>query len=101
MEFVGVPLIVVCCYIVGEIYKALFKKHKEAYKYIPVFLSIIGELLGIILHSTTPNSIFNADNIWMALSIGIISGASSTGANQIIKQLFRKVNEMKENEWTI
>lgn len=101
MEFAGVPLIVVCCYIVGEIYKALFKKHKEAYKYIPyipVFLSIIGGLLGIILHSTTPNSIFNSDNIWMALSIGIISGASSTGANQIIKQLFRKVNEMKENE---
>ncbi|MCH5180969.1 MAG: phage holin family protein [Erysipelotrichales bacterium] len=96
MEFVGVPVIVVCCYIFGEIYKALLKKHKEAYKYIPVFLSVIGGLLGILIHLTTPNSIFNADNIWIALGIGIVSGASSTGANQIIKQLFKKEENSNE-----
>ncbi len=96
MDFVSVPIIVVCCYIFGEIYKALFKKHKEAYKYIPVVLSIVGGFLGIIIHLTTPNIVFDADNIWVALGIGIVSGASSTGANQIVKQLFKK--EGNDNE---
>lgn len=34
--------------------------------------------------------IFNVDNIYLALSIGIVSGVSVTGTNQIIKQLFLK-----------
>ena len=96
MEFVNVPIIVVCCYIFGEFYKALFRKNKEAYKWIPIFLSIIGGLIGIVIHLTTPNSIFNADNIWVALSIGIVSGSSATGANQIIKQLFKKGDNSNE-----
>lgn len=96
MEFVSVPIIVVCCYIFGEIYKTLFKENKKAYKYIPVILSIVGGLLGIIIHLTAPNIVFNADNIWVALCIGIVSGASSTGANQIVKQLFKK--EGNDNE---
>ena len=32
----------------------------------------------------------NTKTIWEALEIGIISGASSTGTNQIIKQIFKK-----------
>ena len=39
---------------------------------------------------------FNVDNIWIALGIGIVSGAASTGTNQIIKQIFVK-NEDKNN----
>lgn len=34
--------------------------------------------------------IFNANNIWIALGTGIVSGASATGTNQIIKQIFKK-----------
>ena len=96
MEFVSVPIIVVCCYIFGEIYKVLFKKNKETYKYIPIVLSIVGGMLGIIIHLTMPNIVFSADNIWIALGIGIVSGASSTGANQIVKQLFKKEGDDNE-----
>ena len=39
----------------------------------------------------------NASNIWVALGIGIVSGASSTGTNQIIKQLFNKEKEDEKN----
>ena len=32
--------------------------------------------------------ILNADNIWITLEIGLVSGASATTTNQIIKQVF-------------
>ena len=56
-------------------------------------MAIIGGLLGIIIYLTNPEMILNAENIWIALGIGIVSGASSTGANQIIKQIFKKGEE--------
>ena len=94
MDFTSVPIIVVCCYIIGEIYKVLFQNKQEAYKLIPIVMAITGGLLGIIIYLTNPEMILNAENIWIALGIGIVSGSSSTGANQIIKQIFKK-GEMK------
>lgn len=90
MDYVSVPIIVICCYLIGEIYKFIFAKKQEAYKLIPVILSIVGGLIGIIIYLTNPEMIFNAANIWIAIGIGIVSGASATGANQIVKQLFGK-----------
>ncbi len=90
MDFTCVPIIVVCCYIVGEIYKVLFKNKQEAYKLIPLLVAILGGLLGVLIYFTNPEMVLNADNVWVALGVGIVSGASSTGTNQIIKQLFKK-----------
>ena len=42
---------------------------------------------------TNPEIIGNAGNIWIAFGIGVSSGVSATGTNQIIKQLFS--NEKK------
>ena len=39
--------------------------------------------------------ILDAHNVWVALDVGIVSGASSTGANQIIKQVFSKDKNVK------
>jgi len=89
MDFTSVPIIVVCCYIIGEIYKVLFKNKKEVYKLIPIIMAIIGGLLGVLIYLVNPEIILNAKNIWIALGIGIVSGASSTGSNQIIKQIFK------------
>lgn len=94
MDYVSVPIIVVCCYLIGEVYKMVFAKKKKAYKLIPVILALLGGLIGVVIYLTNPEMIFDAANIWVALGIGIVSGASSTGANQIIKQLFIK-KEMK------
>lgn len=87
MNFTSVPIIVVCCYIIGEIYKILFRNKEETHKLIPIVMAIIGGLLGILMYLTNPKMILNADNIWIALGIGIVSGASSTGANQIVKSI--------------
>ena len=97
MNFTGVPIIVICCYVLGEIFKACFHKNKQAYKLIPIILDVVGCILGIVIFYTNPEIILNANNIWVALGIGIVSGASSTGANQIIKQFFKK-NETTNND---
>ena len=98
MEYTSIPIIVVCCYLMGEIYKVIFKKRPETYKLIPVLVSISGGILGILIYLTNQEMMMNASNIWIALGIGIVSGSSSTGTNQIIKQLFFKEKEKKENE---
>lgn len=90
MNFSSVPIIVICCYIIGEIYKLIFKEKEELYKLIPIMTSSIGGVLGLVIFYTNPDIIFNADNVWTALCVGIVSGASATGTNQIIKQLFSK-----------
>ncbi len=90
MEFSSVPIIVVCCYLMGEIYKVIFKKRPKTYKLIPVLVSVSGGILGILIYLTNKEMIMNASNIWIALGIGIISGASSTGTNQVVKQLLSK-----------
>ena len=97
MEFTSLPIIILICYVIGEIYKYLFKKKPETYKFIPILLSISGGILGILIYLTNQEMMMNASNIWIALGIGIVSGASSTGTNQIIKQLYRKEKEEKKN----
>ena len=54
-------------------------------KYIPLIVGVCGGLLGILGFSIIPA--FPADNILDAIAVGIASGLSATGANQIGKQL--------------
>ena len=88
MEFTSIPIIVLCSYILGEIYKAIFVNVQRAYKLIPVVVSIFGGIIGVLIYFTNPEIMFNVDNIWSAIGIGIVSGTSSTGTNQMIKQIF-------------
>lgn len=95
MDYTSVPIIVLCSYIVGEIYKVIFKRKKDAYKLIPILVAIVGGVLGVLIYLTSPEMIFNVDNLWIALGIGIISGFSATGTNQVVKQLFLKKEEIE------
>ena len=93
MEFICVPIIVICCYLVGEIYKVLFKTRQDLFKLIPILVGVVGGILGVLIYYTEPKLLFNADSVWTSLGIGIVSGISSTGTNQIIKQLKGKEDE--------
>ena len=88
MENIGIPIIVLCCYMIGEVYKLIFK-NKDDYKIIPIITAISGGILGIVIYFTNPSVLLNPNNVWTALLLGIISGASATGGNQIIKQVFK------------
>ncbi len=94
MEFTSVPIIIIICYIVGEIYKAIFKSKEKLYCLLPIVVSMIGGILGVIIFFTNKEMI-GTSNIWIALEIGMISGVSSTGANQIVKQIFKLKGEEK------
>lgn len=90
MEITSIPIIVILCYLIGEIYKILFKTKQELYKLIPIVLACIGGVIGVLIYFTNPEIMLNTTNIWDSLVIGIVSGVSSTGTNQIIKQTFNK-----------
>lgn len=88
LNLTGIPIIVILCYLIGEIYKILFRKKDELFKYIPILLAIIGGIIGIVIYYTNPEIMVCAGNVWVAFGVGVSSGVSATGTNQIIKQLF-------------
>lgn len=83
-EFVAFPAIVVMCYLVGILCKTVGKG--EIDQFIPVICGTVGAILGIIIFFTIPNFI-PAENWAVAVAVGIVSGLSATGINQIYKQL--------------
>ena len=89
MDFICVPIIVVCCYMVGEIYKVIFKKKSKAYKLIPILVAILGGVMGSLIYYTSPQLMLTKD-VYSAILIGIVSGFTSTGANQVVKQLIKR-----------
>lgn len=97
MNFTSIPIIVVCSYLVGELYKLIFQYKPNAYKFIPIVTPLVGGILGIAIFLTTPD-LLGVQNIWNALLLGIVSGASATGANQIIKQIFINKQEDHKND---
>ena len=95
MDFTSIPIILISCYLFGEIFKICFKKKKTIYKLVPLLVTIFGGLLSILIYYTE-QSLLNVNNVYDALLIGFISGASSTGTNQIIKQIF--ISNKQESE---
>ena len=93
MEYTGIPIIILICYMIGEIFKVAFIKKQNLYKLIPILVSFAGGMLGILIFLTTPTMLVETTNIWSAMQIGIIGGASATTTNQIVKQLFVKKEE--------
>lgn len=85
-EFVPFAAIVVCCYLIGAIFKAI--NLDELNRFIPIICGIVGGALGIIIFKTIPGYI-PAENWLVALCIGIVSGFASTGINQVYQQ-FKK-----------
>ena len=74
--------IVVICYLIG-----LAAKTIPAVKdnYIPVIVGAFGGILGALGMYVIPD--FPAQDILNAIAVGIVSGLSSTGVNQVYKQL--------------
>ena len=89
LGFVAFPAIVVICYLVGAVIKAI--NFESLDKFIPVICATVGGILAVVVFNTIPGYI-PAENWLMALAIGIVSGFASVGINQVYKQ-FTKVDE--------
>ena len=90
MEYISIIGITIICYVFGEVFKVLVNYRKEKYKYIPVIVSVVGGLIGIVLYITNKELLLNANNLFDAIVIGIISGSASTSSNEIIKKFIAK-----------
>ena len=80
-----VVAIVVITYLIWLAVKAI-PQIKD--NYIPIIVGIAGGILGIIGMYVIPD--FPANDILNAIAVGIVSGLSSTGVNQIYKQQVKK-----------
>ena len=98
MEIICVPAIVAITYIVIEVYKKWIALGKEKWlNFIPLIALIIGGILGVVIFYVAPQIII-AENVWLALVVGLCSGLSATGTNQIFKQLEKYGIQVKEVE---
>lgn len=79
----SVAAISVICYLIGQFVKALPLDDK----WIPIIVGFCGAVLGVVGSLVMPD--FPAGDILTAIAVGIVSGLSATGVNQIYKQLFK------------
>ena len=77
-----VVAIVVITYLIGLGVKGI--PHIKD-NYIPIIVGVAGGILGVAGMYVIPD--FPANDILNAIAVGIVSGLSSTGVNQIYKQV--------------
>lgn len=77
-----VVAIVVITYLIGLEAKAIPHIKDNC---IPIIVGVAGGILGVIGMYVIPD--FPANDILNAIAVGIVSGLSSTGVNQIYKQV--------------
>ena len=85
MENLGIAsvgAITVICYLIGNVCKWINNFKDE---WIPVTMGIAGAILGVVAYFTKMPE-FADFHILTAMAVGIISGLSATGVNQIFKQ---------------
>jgi hypothetical protein len=79
-----IPSIIIICYLISQGIKTTPLDNK----YIPIISGVVGGILGVVAMFIVPD--FPANDYLMAIAIGIVSGLSATGINQIYKQLSNK-----------
>ena len=100
LEIICVPIIVAIVFLLMEVYKKWIAKGREKWlNFIPIISGGLGTVLGVIFYFAAPNIVV-ASNVWVAMFIGLCSGLSATGCNQIFKQLKKFGVEVKQNSQT-
>lgn len=103
LEIVCVPVIVALCYGAIELYKFFIAKdNAKLIAIIPIISAVLGGILGIVAFFACP-AIIIANNAGVAFLVGLCSGLSATGTNQIFKQFAKlgiKVKEVEHDDKT-
>lgn len=83
-----VAAIIVICYLIGMTAKA----SKLDNKWIPIICGVSGGVIGALaLAFHMPD--FPAEDYFTAVAVGIMSGLTATGVNQVLKQMMSTSNE--------
>ena len=89
MGITGMPAITVLCFLAAELMKRLpFDR-----KWIPVICAGLGCVLGLGAMFVIPD--YPNDNLYSALSVGVVSGFAATGAHQAYQRILA-ASEKKE-----
>ena len=92
------PLIAALVYSLMEVYKAFRVRGREKWTtLVPVLASITGGLLGLGWYYLMPDLAI-LPNVGVAVVMGIVSGLSATGGNQILKQMQKKFDTPNKEE---
>lgn len=83
-----VAAIIVICYLIGMVVKATALDSK----WIPIICGACGGIIGALaLAFHMPD--FPAEDYFTAIAVGIMSGLTATGVNQVLKQMSRVKTE--------
>lgn len=88
----GSPAITVICFLAAEI----LKRFPLENKWIPVVCGCLGGLLGLCAACFFPD--YPDENLYAAMSVGIISGFAATGVHQMYKRLVSVKEQPSEKE---
>lgn len=98
MDLIGIPSMIIICYLVAEFFKLVILRKKRRYKYIPVIAGITGGLLGFISYIINPQIVLNVEDSLVAISLGIVSGLASTGSYETLKKMFENFNNRNKED---
>ncbi len=88
LGLVAIPVIVIICYLICNAVKATQLDNK----WLPVIAGFSGGIIGVVAMAVIPE--YPANDFITAFAIGVVSGFTATGVNQIAKQFGIK----KENK---
>ena len=91
----GTLAVVVISYLFAEMIKIIFNKSEKIKALLPIITAFVGGFVGVLIFKLAPE-IMNASNLVEAFIIGIFSGLSSTGSNQIYKQLKNLITKIEK-----
>lgn len=87
LEIISVPVIVGIVYFVMAVYKTLIKNAPAIWtSLIPVWAAVLGIGLGILAYYCVPE-VMPAENVLVAVLIGLSSGLGAVGVHQVGKQI--------------
>lgn len=87
LEIISVPVIVGIVYFVMAVYKTLVKDAPVIWtSLIPVWAAVLGIALGLVAYFLVPE-VMPAENVLVAVLIGLSSGLGAVGVNQVGKQI--------------
>lgn len=82
----AIPMVIsitIICFLVAVAIKAT----KLDNKWLPTICGILGAILGVVGKLTIPT--YPAEDMLMAVAVGIMSGLAATGFHQMVKQWFK------------
>lgn len=90
-EGIYIPAIVFIVYGLIEILKLTFADGSKIKSYYPLISGGIGMILGIIGYICDP-VLVGTENVLLAAGVGMVSGLSATGTNQLVKKMVNVIS---------